>query len=83
MAYGDATPTEAATPWDHFEFVDYIHRMEDLFREWGESASRDAQSPIMGEGKRTGRKRKEIEECAIEFAAYCVRTGQETEEPRC
>jgi len=74
MAYGDATLQEPAVPWEEFEYMEYLYRLEELLRERGRAFMRaghpDAPPDADDEWKRIER---EIEETAIEFAAYAVR----------
>ncbi len=78
MAHGDATLQYPATPWEEFEYMEYIHRLEDLLKE---SARAFALSIHHRSSDRTAsdanaeylRLRKALEETALEFVAYAAR----------
>jgi hypothetical protein len=74
VAYGDATLQNPPVPWEEFEYMEYLYRLEDLMQERGRAFDRachpDAPPDADDEWKRINR---EIEEAAIEFAAYATR----------
>ncbi len=74
MAYGDATLQEPPVPWEEFEYTEYLFRLESLTEELvmahGRAGHPDAPPDADDEWKRIER---EIEETAIEFAAYAAR----------
>ena len=37
MAYGDATEKGPPMPWEEFEYMEYLYRLEDLLKERGEA----------------------------------------------
>jgi hypothetical protein len=74
LAYGDATLQTPPIPWEEFEYTEYLFRLESLLRErdraHGRACHPHAPPGADDEWKRIER---EIEETAIEFAAYAVR----------
>ena len=74
MAYGDATLQEPPVPWEEFEYMEYIFRLEDLLRESGRAHGRachpDAPPDADAEWRRLNRA---LEQTALEFAAYAAR----------
>ncbi len=76
MAYGDATLQDPRLPWGEFEYMEYLYRLEELLREHSRASALacrpDAPADADDEWKRIER---EIEETALEFAAYAARRG--------
>jgi hypothetical protein len=74
MAYGDATLQDPPIPWEEFEYVEYLWRLENLMQERNRAFDRachpDGHFDVGGDWERIDR---EIEETAIEFAAYAAR----------
>jgi hypothetical protein len=74
MAYGDATLQDPPLTWEAFEYMEYLYRLESLAVELRRAFIRaghpDAPPDADGEWKLI---KREIEETAIEFAAYATR----------
>jgi sugar phosphate isomerase/epimerase len=74
VAYGDATLQNPPAPWEEFEYTEYLGRLEDLLKERGGAFMRschpDAPPDADDEWRRLD---KELEQTAIEFAAYAAR----------
>ena len=78
-AYGDATEQAPPIPWENFEYVEYLYRLEDLLKERQRALSIDHDNPedqqaaaaaAVAEWRRIDR---EIEETALKLAAYAAR----------
>ncbi len=75
MAYGDATLQDPPIPWEEFEYVEYLWRLENLMQErhrvFDRACRPDGQ--FVGNAGDWERIDREIEETALEFAAYATR----------
>ncbi len=76
MAYGDENGPSRPVPWEEFEYMEYLYRMDDLNDEWHRAfAIAHSKGPARVEAadeewRRCGRA---LEETALEFAAYAAR----------
>lgn len=71
MAYGDDQP------WGNFEYTEYLFRLDDLLDEYHEAfaiAHSDPDDPRAEKADAMWRRRRrDVEETALEFAAYVAR----------
>jgi hypothetical protein len=77
MAYGDATEHDAPIPWERFEYMEYLYRLEDSLRERHRAfaiAHGDPEDPRIASADAEWRHLdKKLEETALELAAYAAR----------
>ncbi len=81
MAYGDATEHGPGVPWEEFEYMEYLYRLEDLLRERHEAfatAHGNPNDPRAADADAEWRRLdRQIEETAFELAAYAGRRRME------
>jgi hypothetical protein len=79
VAYGDENGHSGPVPWEEFEYMEYLYRMDDLNDEWHKAFAIAHRNPDEDsarveaadeEWQRCGRA---LEETALEFAAYAAR----------
>lgn len=86
MIYGDATPLSPAVPWEKFEYPEYLYRLEDLMVEFWRAhefahIKKDEPQQEWAEAQCL-RRRRELEETALEFVAYTARLELEAKTKR-
>jgi glyoxylase-like metal-dependent hydrolase (beta-lactamase superfamily II) len=83
VAYGDASEHGPGIPWEKFEYMEYLYRLEDLLRERSEAfaiAHGNPDDPRAAAADEEWRRLdKQIEETALELAAYAARRRLERE----
>jgi len=79
VAYGDANGPSGPIPWEEFEYMEYLFRMEELNREWYRAFfianGNPNEDPAIAEAadKEWRRCGRALEETALEFAVYAAR----------
>ena len=76
MAYGDENGPSGPVPWEEFEYMEYLNRMEDLNDEFHRAfviAHSKGPARVEAADEEWRRCGRALEETALEFAAYAAR----------
>ncbi len=76
MAYGDENGPSGPVPWEEFEYMEYLYRMDDLNDEFHRAfviAHGNGHARVEAADEEWRRCGRALEETALEFAAYAAR----------
>jgi len=76
VAYGDENGPSGPVPWEEFEYMEYLNRMEDLNDEFHRAfviAHSKGPARVEAADEEWRRCGRALEETALEFAVYAAR----------